>query len=187
MGVVSQHISSKISHYSSSKMMELLLRTFPWKLKQVSRGLLRPISLQPYWTLQVSTFQIQTSLAPIRVCWRYNWMLDKIIFLNSRDQFLLLVKVKLFSFCWLEKIFYYNILYSLPGINSTWILDIMIIFAFYIILSIHILVSFRFNYFTRNAWADPEVRHSNTEESILYFIMKKHNLFQTPSLILPYV
>ena len=25
--------------------------------------------------------------------------------------------------------------------------------------------------------ADPEVRHSNTEESILYFIRKKYNIF----------
>ena len=27
-------------------------------------------------------------------------------------------------------------------------------------------------------WADPELRHSNTEESVFYFIrMRKHNLF----------
>ena len=25
--------------------------------------------------------------------------------------------------------------------------------------------------------ADPEVRHSNTEESVLYFIRRKHNVF----------
>ena len=35
--------------------------------------------------------------------------------------------------------------------------------------------------------ADSEVGHSNTEESVLYFIRKKSNLFWTPSLILPYV
>ena len=26
-------------------------------------------------------------------------------------------------------------------------------------------------------YADPEVRHSNTEESVLYFIRRKHNIF----------
>ena len=35
--------------------------------------------------------------------------------------------------------------------------------------------------------ADPEVRHSNTEETVLYFIRSKHNLFWTPSLILPFI
>ena len=33
--------------------------------------------------------------------------------------------------------------------------------------------------------ADPEVRHSNTEESILYFIRRNQNIFWAPSLILP--
>ena len=34
-----------------------------------------------------------------------------------------------------------------------------------------------------NLCADLEVTHSNTEESVFYFIREKHNLFCTPSLI----
>ena len=33
----------------------------------------------------------------------------------------------------------------------------------------------------------PEVGHTDTGEGVLYFIRRKHNLFWTPSLILPYV
>ena len=36
---------------------------------------------------------------------------------------------------------------------------------------------------TKLSCADPEVRQSNTEENLLYFIRKKHNRFWTPSLI----
>ena len=35
--------------------------------------------------------------------------------------------------------------------------------------------------------ADPEVRHSNTEESMLYSLRRKYNIFWAPLLILPYV
>ena len=39
----------------------------------------------------------------------------------------------------------------------------------------------------RRPCADPEVGHSDTEESVLYFIRRKLNLFLTPSLILSYI
>ena len=45
----------------------------------------------------------------------------------------------------------------------------------------------QFYFRERKTCADPEVRHSNTEESILYFIRRKYNIFWALSLILSYV